>query len=46
MTVNDLKLTYRTRAIITRGLYTFYLLFKKHFFVFKEVFSENSVLYG
>ena len=38
---------YRTRAIITRGLYIFYPLFEDHFFVFKEGFSENSVLmYG
>ena len=38
---------YRTRAIITRGLYIFYPLFEDHFFVFKEVFSENFVLmYG
>ena len=36
--------TYRTRAIISRGLYIFYPIFKDHFFVFKEVFSENSVL--
>ena len=37
----------RTRAIISRGLYIFYPIFKDHFFVFKEVFSENSVLmYG
>ena len=35
---------YRTRAIITRGLYTFYPIFEDHFFVFKEVFSENSDL--
>ena len=38
---------YRTRAIISRGLYIFYPIFKDHFFVFKKVFSENSVLmYG
>ena len=38
---------YRTRAIITRGLYIFNPLFKgqKHFFM--EIFSENSVfMYG
>ena len=35
------------RAIISRGLYTFYPIFKDHFFVFKEVFSDNSLLmYG
>jgi hypothetical protein len=35
------------RAIISRGLYIFYPISKDHFFVFKEVFSENSVLmYG
>ena len=35
------------RAIISRGLYIFYPIFKDHFFVFEEVFSENSVLiYG
>ena len=39
--------SYRTRAIISRGLYIFYPIFKDHYFVFKEVFSENSVLmYG
>ena len=38
---------YRTRAIISRGLYFYYPIFKDQFFVFKEVFSENSVLmYG
>ena len=38
---------YRTRAIISRGLYLFCPIFHVHFFVFKEVFSENSVLmYG
>ena len=38
---------YRTRAIISRGLFIFYPIFKDHFFVFKEVFYENSVLmYG
>ena len=35
---------YRTCAIISRGLYIFYPISKDHFFVFKEVFSENSVL--
>ena len=39
--------TYRMRAIISHGLYIFYPIFKDHFFVFKEFFSENSVLmYG
>jgi hypothetical protein len=34
-------------AIISRGLYIFYPISKDHFFVFKEFFSENSVLmYG
>ena len=41
------KSRYRTRAIISRGLYIFYPIFKDHFFVFKEVFSENFVfMYG
>ena len=35
---------YRMRAIITCGLYIFYPIFEVHYFVFKEVFSENSVL--
>ena len=35
---------YRTWAIISRGLYIFYPNSEDHFFVFKEVFSENSVL--
>ena len=43
----QVMLWYRTRAIMSRGLYIFYPIFKDHFFVFKEVFSENSVLmYG
>ena len=29
---------YRTRAIISRGLYIFYPIFKDHFFVFKGGF--------
>jgi hypothetical protein len=41
------KINYRTRAIISRGLYIFYPIFKDRFFVFNEVFSENSFLvYG
>ena len=41
------KNEYPTRAIISRGLYIFYPIYKDHFFVFMEVFSENSVLmYG
>ena len=40
-------IAYRTRAVITRGLYTFYPLFEDHFFVFKEFFLENSIfMYG
>ena len=35
---------YHTRIIITPGLYISYLLFEDNFFVFKEFFSENSVL--
>ena len=38
------KTVYRTPAIISRGLFIFYPISKDHFFVFKEVFSENSVL--
>ena len=38
---------YRTRPIISRGLYIFNPPSKDYFFVFKKVFSENSVLmYG
>ena len=38
---------YHTRVIISQGLYIFYPIFKDHMFVFKEVFSENSILmYG
>ena len=41
------KYKYRMRTIITRDLYIFYPIFEDHFFVFKEVSSENSVLkYG
>ena len=42
--VSTTQTNYRTSAIISRGLYIFYPIFKDHFFVFKEVFSENSVL--
>ena len=35
---------YHTRAIITRGLYTFYPILGEQFFVFMEVFQENCVL--
>ena len=38
-------ITYPTRAIISRGLYIFYPISKDHFFVFKEVVSQNSVRY-
>ena len=39
--------TYRTRAIITRGLYIFYPLFEGQKCFFKEVVSENSAfIYG
>ena len=31
---------YRTRAIISHGLYILYPIFKDHFFVFKEVFQK------
>jgi hypothetical protein len=41
------QLIYRTRAIITRGLYIFYPLFGSQKRFFKEVFSENSgLMYG
>ena len=44
---NSLETTYHTRAIISPSLYIFYTIFEDHFFVFKEDFSENSVLvYG
>ena len=36
---------YRTRAIISRGLYIFYPISKDHFFVFKEVSSEKFCPY-
>ena len=40
-------MVYRTRAIITRGLYIFYPLFEGQKRFFKEVFSENSAfMYG
>ena len=34
----NLKTIYRTHAIITCRLYTFYTIFEVHFFIFKEVF--------
>jgi hypothetical protein len=38
---------YRRRAIISQDLYIFYPILENNFFVFKEVFKENSVLmYG
>ena len=38
---------YRTRAIISHGLFIFYPIFEDHFFVFKEIFEENFILlYG
>ena len=43
----SMQIVYRTRAIISRGLYTFYPIFKDQFFVFKEFFLEIFVLmYG
>ena len=43
----SLSLKYRTRAIITRGLYIFYPLFEGQKRFFKEVFSENfAFMYG
>ena len=42
-----LRTEYSARAIITRGLYIFHPIFEDHFFVFKEVFSQDSALkYG
>ena len=46
-TLVNLSCIYRKRPIISRGLYIFYPISQDHFFVFKEFFSENSVLmYG
>ena len=43
----DCKKVYRTQAIKSRGSYIFYPISNDHLFVFKEAFSENSVLmYG
>ena len=36
---------YRTRAIISRGLYIFYPISNDHFFVFKEVFFRKFCPY-
>ena len=36
-------ISYRTRAITTRGFYIFYPIFADHFFVIKDVLSENFV---
>ena len=36
---------YRKRTIVSRGLYIFYPISKDYFFIFKEVFSENFVLF-
>ena len=35
---------YHTLAIISRGVYIFCPIFEDHIFVFKAVFSENSVI--
>ena len=35
---------YRTRAIISRGLYIFYPIFEDQFFVFKDVFMKILTL--
>ena len=41
------SLNYHTRAIMTRGLYTFYTIFEGQKRFFKEVFSETSAfMYG
>ena len=38
---------YRTHAIVTRGLYIHFPIFKVHFFVLRRFFSENYVvIYG
>ena len=37
--------SYRTRAIISRGLYIFYPIFKDQFFVFKEFFFRKFCPY-
>ena len=39
-----LESIYRTRVIITRGLFTFYPIFEDHYFVFKEVFLKILTL--
>ena len=43
----EIEITYHTCAIITLGSYIFYPIFEDHFFLSKEVFSQNSFLmYG
>ena len=46
----DWQNKYRTHAIISRGLYIFYPIFKDHFFVFKTVcglkFQKKCTLLG
>ena len=41
----EVQLTYRTRAIITRGLYIFYQIFEDLFFFCKEFFSPKFFPY-
>ena len=40
-----IKCKYRTRAIISRGLYIFYTISKDHFFVFTEFFFRKFCPY-
>jgi hypothetical protein len=42
---DNFQIRYRTRAIITRGLYIYYSIFEVHFFVFKEVFFRKFCPY-
>ena len=47
ITMLSRRFEYRTRAIITRGLYTFYPLFEVQKRFFKGLFSYNSgLMYG
>ena len=43
--LNSYLSRYRTRAIISRGLYIYYPIFEVHFFVFKEFFFQKILFF-
>jgi hypothetical protein len=41
---NKILIMYLTRVIISPGVYIFYPIFEDHFFLFKDIFNEDSDL--